>query len=172
VRKDYEEAFRWFQKGAEAGDSSAQTNLGYMYDQGLGRQRNPSTAAACYGKAADAGNPLGENNLADMYLRGDGVQQDNAAAFRWFQRAAVQGHTGARIKLGYMYAEGRGTGKDPEAAYAWITAASLAQDPRGKDLLRSLETVLKPEQIARARQRASSLLLEREQQLSAKAFAQ
>ena len=35
-----------------------------------------------------------------------------------------------------------------------------------------LETVLKPEQIARARQRASSLLLEREQQLSAKAFAQ
>jgi TPR repeat protein len=71
-----------------------------------------------------------------------------------------------------MYAEGRGTGRDPEAAYAWITAASLAQDPRGKDLLRSLETVLKPEQIARARQRASSLLLEREQQLSAKAFAQ
>ena len=35
-----------------------------------------------------------------------------------------------------------------------------------------LETVLKPEQIARARQRASSLLLERERQLSAKAFAQ
>ena len=115
---------------------------------------------------------LGENNLADMYLRGDGVQQDNAAAFRWFQKSAVQGHTGARIKLGYMYAEGRGTGKDPEAAYAWITAASLAQDPRGKDLLRSLETVLKPEQIGRARQRANSLLLEREQQLSAKAFAQ
>jgi TPR repeat protein len=35
VRQDYKEAFRWFQKGAEAGDSSAQTNLGYMYDQGL-----------------------------------------------------------------------------------------------------------------------------------------
>jgi integrase len=119
-----------------------------------------------------ATNALGENNLADMYLRGDGVPQDNAAAFRWFRKSAVQGHTGARIKLGYMYAEGRGTGKDPEAAYAWITAASLAQDPRGKDPLRSLETVLKPEQIARARQRASSLLLEREQQLSAKAFAQ
>jgi TPR repeat protein len=67
--------------------------------------------------------------------------------------------TGARIKLGYMYAEGRGTGKDPEAAYAWITAASLARDPRGKDLLRSLETVLKPEQIARARQRASSFAI-------------
>jgi hypothetical protein len=53
-----------------------------------------------------------------------------------------------------------------------LTTCQLAQDPRGKDLLRSLETVLKPEQIARARQRASSLLLEREQQLSAKAFAQ
>jgi TPR repeat protein len=36
VRQDNGEAFRCFQKGAEAGDSSAQTNLGYMYDQGLG----------------------------------------------------------------------------------------------------------------------------------------
>src|SRR4029077_9516424 len=122
--------------------------------------------------AADGGNPLGEHNLADLYLKGEGVPQDNATAFRWFQRADAQCHTGARIKHSYMYAQGQGTGKDPEAAYAWITAASLAQDPRGSDLLRSLDTVLKPEQIASARQRAHSLLLEREQQLSAKAFAQ
>jgi uncharacterized protein len=170
VRQDYREALRWFQKGAEAGDSSAQTNLGYMYDQGLGCPRDIAAAANWYRKAAEAGNPLGENNLADLYLRGQGLPQDNAAAFRWFQKAAAQGHSGARIKLGYMYAEGQGTEKDPEAAYAWITAASLAQDPRGSDLLRSLETVLSPQQIARARQRATSLVAP-EQQLSAKVFA-
>jgi len=171
VRQDNGEAFRWFQKGADGGDSSAQTNLGYMYDQGLGCQKNAATAATWYRKAADAGNPLAENNLADMYLRGEGVQQDNDAAFLWFQKAAAQGHTGSRINLGYMYADGRGTRKDPEAAYSWITAAAMAGNPRGKDLLRSLERVLNEQQIAEARERASRLR-QQAPQFSAKAFAQ
>lgn len=106
-----------------------------------------------------------------MYLRGEGVPQDNGAAFLWFQKAAAQGHTGARIKLGYMYAEGRGTRKDPEAAYSWITAAAMAGDPRGRDLLHSLERVLNEQQIGEARERASRLR-QQEPQFTAKAFAQ
>jgi hypothetical protein len=70
----------------------------------------------------------------------------------WGQTA--QGHTGARIKLGYMDAEGLGTQKDPEAAYFWIVSAALAGDNRGRELLAKLETVLSPQQIAEARQRA------------------
>ena len=127
--------------------------------------------ATWYRKAADAGNPLAENNLADMYLRGEGVPQDNDAAFLWFQKAAAQGHTGPRINLGYMYAEGRGTRKDPEAAYSWITAAAMAGNPRGKELLRSLERVLNEQQIAEALERASRLR-QQTPQFSAKAFAQ
>jgi uncharacterized protein len=96
---------------------------------------------------------------------------DAAAALSWFQKAAAQGHTGARIKLGYLQAEGRGTPKDLEAAYSWITAAAMAGDPRGNDLLDSLEKDLTAEQIARARQRASSLR-QTEPQLSAGMFAQ
>ena len=158
VRRDHEEAFRWFQKGAEAGDSSAQTNLGYFYDEGLGCDRNPLNAATWYRKAAEAGNPLGENNLADLYLRGEGVKQDDAAAFAWFQKAAAQGQTGARIKLGYMYAEGRGTRKDSVAAYSWISAAANAGDPRGEELLHSIEKVLTEEQIRLAREQARGLI--------------
>jgi TPR repeat protein len=158
-------------KGADAGDSSAQTNLGYMYDQGLGCPRSPSNAALWYRKAADAGDPLGENNLADLYLRGEGVAQNDAEAFRLFQKAALQGQTGARIKLGYMYAEGRGTQQDRQTAYAWISAASLAGDPRGNDLLHSLQKVLSPEQLVRAQEQAERLRSEHPPQLSANAFA-
>jgi TPR repeat protein len=142
-----------------------------MYDLGLGCAKNPATAAAWYTKAALAGNPLGENNLADMYLRGEGVPHDDSAAFSWFQKAAAQGHTGARIKLGYMYAQGRGTAKDPVAAYSWITAAALAGDPRGGDLLYSLEKSLSAEQKAQAKQQASTLRRS-DPQLSATGFAQ
>ena len=171
VRRDYDEAFRWFQKGAQAGDSSAQTNLGYLYDQGLGCPRSPTTAVSWYRKAADAGDPLGENNLADLYLRGEGVAQNDADAFRLFQKAAAQGQTGARIKLGYMYAEGRGTQQDRQTAYAWIRAASLAGDPRGSDLLHSLEKVLSPEQLVRAQEQAQRLNSERPSQQYANTFA-
>jgi TPR repeat protein len=100
------------------------------------------------------------------------VNRDDAEAFRWFQKSAPQGHTGARIKLGYMYAQGLATPKDPEAAYAWIASAQLAGDDRGRELLAKLETLLTPQHIAEARQRAQHLVPEAARQLSARAFAQ
>ncbi|MBZ5653905.1 MAG: sel1 repeat family protein [Acidobacteriia bacterium] len=157
VTKDPAEALRYFRKGAEAGDTGAQTNLGYFYDRGLGVPRNLQTAADWYRKAADAGVALAQNNLADLYLRGEGVPQDDAAAFRLFQQAASQGQTGARIKLGYMYSAGRGTPKDLATAYTWITAATIAGDARGRDLLRSIESQLTPAQIAEGHERAKKL---------------
>jgi TPR repeat protein len=70
-----------------------------------------------------------------------------------------------------MYTDGRGTKKDPEAAYSWITAAAMAGDPRGNDLLHSLEEVLSQEQIGEARERASKLR-QQEPQFTAKALVQ
>ncbi len=168
VTKDPAEALRYFRKGAEAGDSSAQTNLGYMYDSGIGVAKDRQAAVTWYRKAADNGNALAQNNLADLYLRGEGVPQDDATAFRLFEQAAAQGQTGARIKLGYMYSTGRGTAKDLVAAYGWITAASIAGDNRGSDLLRSLGSQLSADQIAQGKENARKLSTEAEGELSAR----
>jgi len=143
-----------------------------MYDRGLGVAQDSKIAAHWYRKAAEGGDPTGKNNLADMYLRGEGVSQDDATAFRLFQQAASQGQTGARIKLGYMYAEGRGTHTDLETAYTWLTAATIAGDSRGLDLLRSLESQLSPDQIARAKDGARNLQSGHQKQLfSARSLA-
>jgi Sel1 repeat len=147
-----------FQKAADAGDSSAETNLGYLYDRALGVTPNAATAASWYRKAAETGNSLGEYNFADMYLRGEGLVQSDSEAIRWLQKAAEQGHPGARIKLAYMYAQGRGTKVDAEYAYSLITAASMAGDDRGGDLLSSLKRLLSPEQIAAAKARADACI--------------
>jgi len=157
VRQDYDEALRWFQKAADAGDSSAETNLGYMYDSGLGVVANAGSAILWYRRAAESGNPLGEYNLADMYLDGKGLSQNDVEAFQWFQKAAEQGHTGARIKLAYMYAQGRGVKPDLEYSYVLTTAASLAGDNRGSELLSLLERRLSPEQLKNAKARAFTL---------------
>ena len=56
-----------------------------------------------------------------------------------------------------MYVQGLGTKTDPEYAYALITAASLAGDNRGRDLVPSLERLLSSQQISAAKARAAAL---------------
>jgi TPR repeat protein len=168
VRQDDAEALRYFRLGAEAGDAGAQTNLGYMYDNGIGVAKDPRAAARWYRKAADNGNAFAQNNLADLYLRGEGVAQNDATAFRLFQQAASQGQTGARIKLGYMYSAGRGTAKDLMIAYTWISAASIAGDERGRDLLQSIESKLSASQIAQAKEGVKKLNAGTETELAAR----
>src|SRR4051812_37630388 len=36
VKKDYNEAIKWFKKAADAGDAAAQSDLGFIYAQGQG----------------------------------------------------------------------------------------------------------------------------------------
>jgi len=131
--------------------------MGYMYDSGLGVVADAELAVSWYRRAAESENPLGEYNVGDMYLQGKGVAQSDTQALQWFQKASDQGHTGARIKLAYMYAQGRGVKPDLEYSYVLTTAASLAGDNRGSELLSLLERRLSPEQLKNAKARAFTL---------------
>jgi hypothetical protein len=172
VKQDYVAARGYFQTAANDGDTSAQTNLGYLYDRGLGAEVNSKLAAEWYTKAAEAGNALAQHNLGDMYLRGQGVSQNDATALEWFKKAAAQGQTGAEIKLAYMLAEGRGTAKDVESAYAWVMAASTSGDNRGQELKRTLETRLTARQLEQAKKQAVGLKGNPEQPVMASSFQQ
>ncbi len=157
VHQDYGEALRLFRLGAESGNTYAQTNLAYLYDRGLGVPRDLAAAAGWYRKAANAGNAMAESNLADMYERGEGVPRDPAMAFHLYQQAAEKGHTGAQIQLAYRLAQGIVAPKDLAAALTWVSAATLAGDNRGQELLQALQTELSPEQKKRAHDSAEQL---------------
>jgi TPR repeat protein len=156
VRQDYGEARSLFQNGAKAGDAPAMVDLGFLFDQGLGVTQDHAAAADWYRQAAEKGLAMGQYNLADLFLKGEGVVQSDPAAFELFRRAAAQGNTSAEIKLGWMYMSGRGTEKNLGEAYKWIEAAWLAGDRRGGEYLREIEKRLKPEQVAKAIERARS----------------
>ncbi|HTQ97611.1 MAG TPA: tetratricopeptide repeat protein [Candidatus Acidoferrum sp.] len=158
VRQDYSEAAMHFRFAAEHGETSAMVNLGYLSDAGLGTPKDSAEAVRWYRLAAERGDALGENNLGDIYLRGLGVEQSDEIAKEWFEKAAEQGNTAARIKLGYLYASGRAGRTDAELAYALISAAELAGDKRGQVYFAPLEKQLSAEQIARAKQKAQSML--------------
>ena len=86
---DYGTAVREWRPLAEQGNSGAQLNLGYMYDNGYGVSQNYNEAIKWYRKAAEQGNHRAQYNLGLMYEGGYGVPQDNLQAHMWYDIAGV-----------------------------------------------------------------------------------
>lgn len=88
---NYDAAFSEWQPLARLGDVEAQYNLGVLYDQGAGVERDLSLAASWYRKAAENGFMDAQTNLGIMYLQGQGVERDVDSAEHWLRLAAAQG---------------------------------------------------------------------------------
>jgi TPR repeat protein len=71
---------------AEEGDSEAQFDLGYVYEEGDGVPQDDAEAARWYRKAAEQGNADAQFNLGYMHREGRGVPQDFVEAARCYRR--------------------------------------------------------------------------------------
>ncbi len=103
ANEDHAQAVEWYRKAADRGYAPAQSNLGLMYELGLGARQSNAEAVAWYRKAADQGYALGQNNLGIMYANGLGVAADEAEAIAWYRKAADQGNTHAINNIGNIY---------------------------------------------------------------------
>jgi len=117
---DFSTALREWTTLAEQGDSSAQFNLGVMYEHGRGVPKDDKTAEKWYRLAAKQGVADAQFNLGVMYGKGRGVPKDDKTAEKWYRLAAKQGDAKAQINLGIMYIDGRGVIKDVVYAHMWV----------------------------------------------------
>jgi uncharacterized protein len=78
---------------------AAQTNLGVMFENGRGVEKDPAQAAQWYRRAADKGNAQAQFNLGDLYEAGRGVDKDLNQALDWFRKAAKQGYGDAAQRV-------------------------------------------------------------------------
>jgi uncharacterized protein len=157
---DYARAMQYFRVLADQGNSVAQNNLGFMYDQGLGVPRDYAQAVVWYRKAADQGDAAAQNNLGRMYVGGQGVPRDYAQAVVWLRKAAEQGNALGQVNLGTMYERGQGVPQDYAQAHMWYNlAASHAEDPATREMAvknrDDVATKMTPAQIAEAQRLAS-----------------
>ena len=83
LRGDYATALREYRPLAEQGNAAAQTNLGFMYDNGQGVPQDYAEAVKWYRKAAEQGRADAQFNLGIMSARGQGVPQDYTEAVKW-----------------------------------------------------------------------------------------
>jgi hypothetical protein len=131
--KDYLRAYQEFKVGADAGQAEAQFDLGVMYAQGFGVQRDLSVAATWYRKAADQGNAEAQFALGQMYAHGWGVPRDTADAIRWFEMANSVDSDGPPTD--WMSVEGFGIDKDPKQAAYWYEQAAKSGHPEAQYFL-------------------------------------
>lgn len=73
---------------ARAGDVEAQTNLGEIFEKGMGGAPQPDLAVQWYQLAADQGGIRAQINLGALYERGEGVPRDPAKAAELYRRAS------------------------------------------------------------------------------------
>ena len=102
-KRKYTDAFKWYMRAAEQGDSQAQFRVGNMYDFGVGVEKNYKEAVKWYRKSAEQGDAQAQCNLAIMYDSGKGVRPDSIEAFKWYWKAAEQGVSQAQFNLGAWY---------------------------------------------------------------------
>lgn len=87
-RANPDTALSVWMSAAEAGDATAQTYVGEIYERGLGRPRDYAAAALWYRKAADQGNPRAQLRLGTLYEKGLGVERDPVRALDLYRKAA------------------------------------------------------------------------------------
>lgn len=86
-RADAKSALHVWLAAAEAGDPEAETNVGEIYERGIGTAPNYEVAVIWYKKAADKGYARAEFNLGTLYEQGLGVPADRLAALNLYRQA-------------------------------------------------------------------------------------
>ena len=66
VRRDYAEAFNWYQKGADQGSAYSQYSMGIMYLEGHGIARDDAEAAHWFGLSAAQGHAKARLAMSDL----------------------------------------------------------------------------------------------------------
>lgn len=98
VKRDDEEAMKWYLRAAEQGYAFVQVNLGAQYHS----EEKFGKAYEWFEKAAEAGDARGEFMLGLMYYQGDSLAKNTSRARQYFELAAEKDYVDAQLYLGII----------------------------------------------------------------------
>jgi len=157
-RGNFDTAAKIFKELAEQGDPDAQTNLGFMYEEGQGVLQDYAEAVKWYRLAAEQDDVVAQYNLGFMYEMGKGVLQDYAEAVKWYRLAADQGDASAQTNLGFMYEDGQGVLQDNIKAHMWYNLAAANGYKNADEWRDKLAALMTATDIATARAMAKECM--------------
>jgi hypothetical protein len=115
--RQFEDALKLFQEGAEKGNENAMENLAFMYEGQSGVKQDCPKALHWYNAAISLGNQVAMSNLGWLYEKGTiCVKQDYKQARELYEKAATAGGSDGLSNLGYLYMMGH-FGRDGKPDY-------------------------------------------------------
>jgi TPR repeat protein len=97
--KNYKKAVKLLTSSSNQGHSSAHSNLGHMYKNGLGVKQNYKKAIELYTLSANQGHSSAQSNLGLMYYLGNGIKKNKIKAYQLWLKLAKQGHSNSQHNL-------------------------------------------------------------------------
>ncbi|GAA8729800.1 hypothetical protein HpBT353_01170 [Helicobacter pylori] len=91
-KQDFSKARKYFEKACDLNNGGGCSNLGVLYQNGQGVEKNLTKAAQFYSKACELKEGDGCGALGALYYNGDGVKQDFKKAVALFEKACKLGY--------------------------------------------------------------------------------
>ncbi|RLN14110.1 hypothetical protein BBJ28_00017954 [Nothophytophthora sp. Chile5] len=111
VTRDHAQAYHYFERAAQAGNTESQSAVAGMLLKGEGAAQDNATAIEWYEKAAEKNHTRALNGLGFIHFHGSGgVSENKSLALEYFERAAANEEDGDSVfNAGYCHATGLGT---------------------------------------------------------------
>ncbi len=91
-KQDFSKARKYFEKACDLNNGRGCSNLGVLYQNGQGVEKDLIKATYFYSKACELNNGDGCGALGGLYYNGDGVKQDSKKAAALFEKACKLGY--------------------------------------------------------------------------------
>ena len=153
--EQFRTTLEWLTEAADAGRVHAQYELGKIYRDGRGVEKDALLAAAWLTRAAEQGSDTASYALGVLLLTGgEGLAKDIPSALNWLRRSAEDGNQYAQYRLGRLLLRGEDVPREIEEAVRWLTTSAeqgnqYAQYALGKLYLMGKEVPRDPEAAVR-----------------------
>lgn len=128
-KENYAQAKEYLEKALEEGEIEAYCDLGNLYFEGNGVEKDYKRAFDYYQKGAKAGDPYCMDNLGMCYFWGHGVDTDIQKSAFYTEKAAKAGIERAMYDTGLNYERGYGVSQNIEKALYWLEKAVEEEYP-------------------------------------------
>ncbi|EPZ67550.1 beta-lactamase [Helicobacter pylori UM038] len=91
-KQDFSKAKGYFEKACDLNNGGGCSNLGVLYQNGQGVEKDLIKAAYLYSRACELKDGWGCSFLGVLYYNGDGVKQDSKKAVALFEKACKLGY--------------------------------------------------------------------------------
>lgn len=123
-----DEKVRWLKKAVDKGEDYAMWNLGKLYLEGEGVEKDTEKGVDLIIKGAEYGCIGAINDLAYKYRYGIDVEQNTEEALKWYKKGVEDGDSDSMCSLASMYYEGTLVSRDVDKAIYYYKLAAEKGD--------------------------------------------